>query len=69
MIHDEVICECPIENHKEAIRYIQEDMVKVVSHLPVPFKSDPETSVCWYGSEVDIEEEDDEEEEGEGEDA
>lgn len=61
MIHDEVICECPIENHKEAIRYIQEDMVKVVSHLPVPFKSDPETSVCWYGSEVDIEETDEEE--------
>jgi DNA polymerase I-like protein with 3'-5' exonuclease and polymerase domains len=66
MIHDEVICECPIENHKEAIRYIQEDMVKVVSHLPVPFKSDPETSVCWYGSEVDIEEEEDDESEGEG---
>lgn len=57
MIHDEVICECPIENHKEAIRYIQEDMVKVVSHLPVPFKSDPETSSCWYGGEVDIDEE------------
>lgn len=57
MIHDEVICECPIENHKEAIRYIQEDMVKVVSHLPVPFKSDPETSYCWYGGEVDVDEE------------
>lgn len=57
MIHDEVICECPIENHKEAIRYIQEDMVKVVSHLPVPFKSDPETSYCWYGGEVDIDDE------------
>lgn len=60
MIHDEVICECPKENHKEAIRYIKEDMEKVASHLPVPFKSDPETATCWYGSEVDIE--DDEEE-------
>ena len=60
MIHDEVICECPIENHKEAIRYIKEDMEKVASHLPVPFKSDPETAACWYGSEVDIEEEDEE---------
>ena len=56
MIHDEVICECPIENHKEAITYIKEDMEKVASHLPVPFKSDPETAVCWYGAEVDIDE-------------
>lgn len=62
MIHDEVICECPIENHKEAVTYIKEDMEKVASHLPVPFKSDPETSVCWYGSEVDIEEEEEDEE-------
>lgn len=59
MIHDEVICECPIENHKEAITYIKEDMEKVASHLPVPFKSDPETAVCWYGEEVDIEEDTD----------
>jgi DNA polymerase I-like protein with 3'-5' exonuclease and polymerase domains len=61
MIHDEVICECPIENHKEAIQYIKEDMEKVASHLPVPFKSDPETAVCWYGAEVDIEDEEEEE--------
>ena len=61
MIHDEVICECPIENHKEAITYIKEDMEQVASHLPVPFKSDPETAVCWYGSEVDIEEDKEEE--------
>lgn len=54
MIHDEVICECPIECHKEAIQYIKEDMEKVAAHLPVPFKSDPETAVCWYGAEVDI---------------
>lgn len=60
MIHDEVICECPLEHHKEAIQYIKEDMEKVASHLPVPFKSDPETAVCWYGQELDIEEEDDE---------
>lgn len=66
MIHDEVICECPIENHKEAITYIKEDMEKVASHLPVPFKSDPETAPCWYGQEVDIEEEEDDESEGEG---
>lgn len=58
MIHDEVICECPIENHKEAITYIKEDMEKVASHLPVPFRSDPETAPCWYGAEVDIEEDD-----------
>lgn len=58
MIHDEVICECPQENYKEAIQYIKEDMESVAAHLPVPFKSDPETAVCWYGSEVDIEEED-----------
>lgn len=63
MIHDEVICECPIENHKEAITYIKEDMEKIAAHLPVPFKSDPETSDRWYGSEVDIEEEDEEEDE------
>ena len=62
MIHDEVICECPIENHKEAITYIKEDMEKVASHLPVPFKSDPETAVCWYGEEVDIEEDTDDSE-------
>ena len=60
MIHDEVICECPLEHHKEAIQYIKEDMEKVASHLPVPFKSDPETAVCWYGQELDIEEEEDE---------
>lgn len=59
MIHDEVICECPIENHKEAITYIKEDMEKVASHLPVPFALDPETAVCWYGEEVDIEEDTD----------
>lgn len=62
MIHDEVICECPIENHKEAIIYIKEDMENVASHLPVPFHSDPETAACWYGSEVDIEEEEENEE-------
>lgn len=63
MIHDEVICECPIENHKEAITYIKEDMEKVASHLPVPFVSDPETAPCWYGAEVDVEEEDEEDDE------
>lgn len=63
MIHDEVICECPIENHKEAITYIKEDMEKVASYLPVPFKSDPETAPCWYGAEVDVEEEDEEDDE------
>lgn len=63
MIHDEVICECPIENHKEAIIYIKEDMEKVASHLPVPFASDPETAPCWYGAEVDVEEEDEEDDE------
>lgn len=62
MIHDEVICECPIENHKEAITYIKEDMEKVASHLPVPFALDPETAVCWYGEEVDIEEDTDDSE-------
>ena len=36
-------------------------MEKVASHLPVPFKSDPETAVCWYGAEVDIEEDDENE--------
>ena len=39
---------------------VKEDMEKVASHLPVPFKSDPETAVCWYGQELDIEEEEDE---------
>lgn len=67
MIHDEVICECPAEDHKEAIEYIKEDMAKVAAHLPVPFKSDPETAECWYGSDVDVE--DDEEEDGEDGDA
>lgn len=62
MVHDEVICECPKGNHKKAIEYIKEDMASVAAHLPVPFKSDPETSDRWYGSEVDIEESEDEDE-------
>ena len=67
MIHDEVICECPIENHKKAIRYIKEDMERVAAHLPVPFASDPETADCWYGRDVDVDDDDDDEEEDENE--
>ena len=52
----------------DAITYIKEDMEKVASHLPVPFKSDPETAPCWYGQEVDIEEEDEDEDDN-GEEA
>lgn len=56
MIHDEVICECPKEHLAEAVKYIEEDMVKPTAQFPVPFKADSEVSDVWYGSDVMVDE-------------
>lgn len=59
MIHDEVICEVPECNLREAVPIIKEQMEYVAKDLPVPFKADAEVSKVWYGKEINYTEDDD----------
>lgn len=54
-VHDEVICECPEENAKEASELISKIMIDAPSHnIKVPMKVDTEVTYAWYGESVEV---------------
>lgn len=53
-IHDEIIGQCPIENIKEAVEYIKEDMLKHTLEFSVPFGCDIAVTKEWGGTEIEI---------------
>lgn len=50
-VHDELICEVPIENWKEAGEVLADVMSAAGSFLPFSISCDVETSLRWYGLE------------------
>lgn len=50
-VHDELICEVPIENYEEAGEVLSKVMSDAGSFLPFTISCDVETSYRWYGLE------------------
>ena len=48
-VHDELICEVPIEHWKEGGRLLSKLMSDAGQFLPFPINCDVETSLRWYG--------------------
>ena len=54
-VHDEVICECPIENVKECSKLLAETMSKAAEEiLEMPIGCDVAVSKAWYGEEIEV---------------
>lgn len=50
-VHDELICEVPMENYKRGGELLSSLMVKAADFLPFTSKCDVTTSYRWYGLE------------------
>lgn len=50
-VHDELLCEVPIEHWKEGGRILSEKMCEAADFLPFPSKCDVTTTLRWYGLE------------------
>lgn len=48
-VHDELICEAPIEHAEEASRILSDCMCSAADFLPFPINCDVETTFRWYG--------------------
>lgn len=48
-VHDELICEVPIDKWKEGGELLSQLMTQAGSFLPFPISCDVETSLRWYG--------------------
>lgn len=48
-VHDELICEAPIEHAEEASRILSDCMCGAADFLPFPINCDVETTFRWYG--------------------
>lgn len=48
-VHDELICEVPIENWERGGELLSQLMCEAGQFLPFPIKCDVETSLRWYG--------------------
>ncbi len=55
-IHDELLSTCPIENVKECSERLCYLMNYAAKDLVVPFKSDSEVTLKWYGEKLNLEE-------------
>lgn len=50
-VHDELLCEVPIEHWEEGGRILSEKMCEAADFLPFPSKCDVTTTLRWYGLE------------------
>lgn len=50
-VHDELVCEVPIENMERGAEILSERMIDAASFLPFGMKCDIETTLRWYGLE------------------
>ena len=48
-VHDELICEAPVEHAEEASRILSDCMCSAADFLPFPINCDVETTFRWYG--------------------
>ena len=48
-VHDELICEAPIEHAEEASKILSDCMCGAADFLPFPINCDVETTFRWYG--------------------
>lgn len=54
-VHDEFLCECPIENAKECAYLLSKCMSDAARDLPMPINTDVEISKKWYGESINLE--------------
>lgn len=50
-VHDELICEVPIDRYEDGARILEECMCGAADFLPFPITCDVTTSLRWYGLE------------------
>lgn len=48
-VHDELICEAPVEHAEDASRILSDCMCSAADFLPFPINCDVETTFRWYG--------------------
>ena len=56
IIHDEIICQCPIPNIKRCSEILADTMSNAIPDCKIPFPVDIETSIRWYGKSYDPDE-------------
>ncbi len=56
IIHDEIICQCPIQNIKRCSEILADTMSNAIPDCKIPFPVDIETSIRWYGKSYDPDE-------------
>ena len=56
IIHDEIICQCPIQNIKRCSEILADTMSNAIPDCKIPFPVDVETSIRWYGKSYDPDE-------------
>lgn len=49
-VHDELICEAPIQNYERCAQILSDMMVEAGSFLPFPINCDVEITYRWYGN-------------------
>lgn len=50
-VHDELICEAPIQNYERCAQILSDMMVEAGNFLPFPINCDVEITYRWYGNE------------------
>lgn len=50
-VHDELVCEVPMDHYKEGMKLLEESMVGAADFLPFPIKCDVTATLRWYGLE------------------
>lgn len=54
-IHDEYLCECPVENAKECAKLLSDVMCSAAEDIQLPIKVDVAISYKWYGEKLKLE--------------
>ena len=55
-VHDELICMCPIDNVKRCCEILCNVMSNCIPDCKIPFPTDAEISIRWYGKSYDADE-------------
>ena len=55
-VHDEIICMCPIDNVKRCCEILCTVMSNCIPDCKIPFPTDAEISIRWYGKSYDADE-------------
>lgn len=55
-VHDEIICQCPIDNIARCSEILEEIMNNCIVDCNIPFPVDIERSIRWYGRSYEVDE-------------